>query len=209
MKKIILLLLISLTTCGQTTSIDTIFLLNGKMVSKGNKIYIQQHISKNNFDILRDFSALCSTVKSTKLNCNHLSDKWIPLYLYEHKYYTYMPCDLGTSRRVFISNKEIVFEGYELNKYKLNSKINCLIKNNYKFSYTNNLKNKTSVVINIINEDKGIAVFKYTSNNKSTYHLMVDANKIKSFPIIVNECNDGKVPEFDFEVPNFKKLMNQ
>ena len=50
MKKIFLFIFISITTFSQSQGKDTIFLLKGKQANKGNKIYIQQNISTDNYN---------------------------------------------------------------------------------------------------------------------------------------------------------------
>jgi hypothetical protein len=45
-------------------------------------------------------------------------------------------------------------------------------------------------------------------DNSKDFFLMIDASKVKRLPIIVNLSLNNKAFEFDFEEPDFQRLLN-
>lgn len=74
---------------------------------------------------------------------------------------------------------------------------------------TSQANNHSSVTIYKIDASKGIAVFKYSDRPEGrNYQLLVDAKKIRQFPMIVNySYQQEKVSEMDFDTPDFRKLL--
>lgn len=65
-----------------------------------------------------------------------------------------------------------------------------------------------TLVIHIIDRNNGIAVFEETnSGNDKKYYLMISADKIKSVPLIVNNCETQKQLELQFEEPDYIELL--
>lgn len=82
----------------------------------------------------------------------------------------------------------------------------------FSLSLTSIDRPKRKLTIHIIDKQKGIAIFEelYDDRGKyrgKQYYLMIDATKIKLLPIIVNYCQTQKQMEFDFDEPDFKKLL--
>jgi len=209
MKKIntlIILSLINLITCkifAQNES-DTIFLLKGK----GHSIYLEPNKNSVNYDYLSNFSQL--QLKNETAKILGLQTKWIPLYLYKGDYYLYQPCDLGTSSRVSFSNSEISIEGHEIYNFKTNSGLIKVDDSYYKLAYNAFEKSNICIEIHIIDNPKGVAVFKFiTNDNKISYNLMVDSEKFKAFPLIVNNCRFNRTIEFGFDILDFEGLINK
>ncbi len=125
---------------------------------------------------------------------DELPRKWIELHLYNGEYYVYHPCDFMTHYRIIITDSTIVepndFSVLAISEYK---KINDSI---FEFHLDCGLTKK--MTIQIIDKERGIAVVETWRTI-----LMVDAEKAKNFPIIVNDCNE-KVFELDFQEPNFE-----
>ena len=141
----------------------------------------------------------------------YLPKKWLPLYLYKGKYYVYVPCDGIYIYKVMITDKYVCeTEVGGLYPRELNS-LKMINQTSYMNSETNYLWNEKDLRINIIDRQKGIAIFSATriEDSSTHYRLMVDANKIRLFPVIKNECPEGKEPEFDFDEPDFEKLLDK
>jgi hypothetical protein len=70
-------------------------------------------------------------------------------------------------------------------------------------------KKNRKLIIHIIDNKKGIAVFEETSynSNERYYYLMIAADKIKTVPLIVNNCETYKQNELCFDKPNFSELL--
>ncbi len=65
------------------------------------------------------------------------------------------------------------------------------------------------LTVHIIDKHKGIAIFEELIEDKAKqYYLMIDATKIRQLPIIVNYCETQKQMEFDFDEPDYQKLLN-
>jgi hypothetical protein len=60
-----------------------------------------------------------------------------------------------------------------------------------------------------VNRKQGIAVIENLgSRDEWRYQLMVDAAKVKQFPIIINECT-AKSFEFEFKTPDYAALLKK
>ncbi|MGG7035932.1 MAG: hypothetical protein ACI7YS_12170 [Flavobacterium sp.] len=182
---------------------DTVFLLKKKTNSSIHNVFIEPYKNSKYYTDLLDFSKF---PKNDKLQVQGLAKKWVPIYLYKYNYYMYIPCDLGLSHRIYLSNSHITVEGFELYNYKLNSKIQKF-KNSYKFRYIDSDNKNVSVEINIVDTQKGIAIFNFIKNKISSQQLMVDADKLKLFPLIVNDCRYSKTSEFKFDKIDYEKLL--
>ena len=61
----------------------------------------------------------------------------------------------------------------------------------------------------LLDKKRGIALIENLSQKpENRYKLMVSADKIREFPMIINEC-DSKSFEFDFEKPDYRKLLQR
>ena len=144
-----------------------------------------------------------------KFDSKNLPKKWIELFQYKGEFYTYYYCDFcGDYRLEFRKNMllETTCEGPNIISVNLFRKENS---KTFSFERTNELGGKSSVIIHIIDNEKGIAVFESKINDEILYKLMLDVSKINQYPMIVNDCK-SKQREFNgFEEPDFKKLLNQ
>ena len=144
-----------------------------------------------------------------KFEAKDLPKRWIELFQYKGKFYTYYYCDFcGDYRLEFRKNMllETTCEGPNI------ISINLLKKENSKtftFERITELNDKRKVIIHIIDKEKGIAVFESEINGEVSYKLMLDVTKINQYPMIVNDCKSKQSEFGDFEEPDFKKLLNQ
>ena len=183
---------------------DTIFLLK----EKSHNIFIEPNKNSKNYKDINTFRSFPKTSDKNKIIYKNLPQKWIPLYSYKGTYYIYLPCDFSSNQKISLYNKDIFFEDFELYSHRINlfKKIN----DKYVINYNGFEKNKTKLEIIIIDKAKGIAVFKHTrNNNEIDYKLMVDSNKVRLFPIIVNNCEYERTEEVVFDKLNFEELLNR
>lgn len=154
-------------------------------------------------------------IKRNKINLNKidvqdLPKKWIDLFQYKGEFYTYYYCDFCSIYQLeFRKNMllETRCEGPNIIAVNSFKKENS---NTFSFEKTDEFGLKQEVIIHIIDEEKGIAIFETKINNESSYQLMLDVTKIEKFPIIVNDCSHSKHSEFkEFEEPDYQKLLNQ
>lgn len=181
--------------------------------SSNNSGYIntikKNSISKPEIDSLLKQSLEPSLGKVKKYNLKNIATIWLPLYLHNKNYYLYDPSDPGESTWVGITDTTILQLYFDLGIVASNiqkvKKINPqLIELNY---YNRNL-GSVYLKIHIIDQNNGIAVFEYPNNPlNERYMMMVKSEKSNKFPIIVNYCNENKMAEFEFEKPDFPKII--
>ena len=193
----IIIFFIQIKSFAQETK-DTIFLQK----KEGYNIYIDPNKDPNSYN---DFYNEFKDFPKGNLNLK-FPNKWIPAYKYQEKYYIYKPCDCHNPI-IKITNKKTYQKCFEESEYK---NIKILVKgNNYiEITYINFSKQKEKLKITYLEEKKGIAIFEFINNKKqSNYLLMVDLEKIKKLPIIVNDCKLEKVKEFEFDKIDYKQLL--
>ena len=204
---------------GQKQIADTTFLLkelnHSIFIDKSKKSKFYNHISNFRFGTFDRDSYNTSLkflkdkgIKLTKNNIGDLPKKWIILKYYKKNFYTYYPSDFYSHFKVSITDTAFIDYGGEgpmANKILKYEKIDG---NTFSFLLTGIEKSKRKLDVHIIDKQKGIAIFKELNGDKDKqYYLMIDATKIKQLPIIVNYCNTQKQSEFDFDEPDFKKLL--
>jgi len=167
----------------------------GELLNIENRFYVYDE----NFD-LKEVSV---TLKKKNIPQN-LSTKWVPLYLYNNKYYLYAPCE-WTIPKYNITDTLLMYYGWMDGLYGF-SYDTIIQKSNNHYSIQN-IKgfHNTEINIYIIDKAKGIAVFEFDNYKPSLY---VDAEKIRNFPIIVCECTE-KYEEYKFPDIDIKKLIKK
>lgn len=199
---------------------DTTFLLK-----KGDhSIFIDNSPTSKFYDYISDFRfgrfdresynyslkyLNANNIKLTNKNITDLPKRWIALKFYKNKFYTYHPSDFYSHFKVAITDTAFIDFGGEgpmankiLNYKKINEKT-------FSFSLTGVERPKRSLTIHIIDQRIGIAIFEEVfDDNDKLYYLMIDAAKIRKLPIIVNYCKTQKQMEFDFDEPDYTKLLN-
>jgi hypothetical protein len=208
---------------GQARKADTTFLL--KETSNGicHAIFVDENKTSKFYKQISDFTFynydkdnFNSSLKYLKEKHISLSrkvitqvpKKWIPLYQYKNKLYLYYPCDFYFH---FIYNiTDTAFIDYTGEGPVANKIIDFKIINDttFQFQLTAVTNPTRSLIIHVIDRNRGVAVFEEkTQENGKHFYLMVSADKIKSFPVIVNYCPSQKQDEFQFDKPNYYKLL--
>jgi hypothetical protein len=123
----------------------------------------------------------------------------------------YYPSDFYNHFKVSISDTAFIEFGGEgpianriINYTRIDNKTHSL-------ELTGIDKAKRKLTIHVLDDvQSGLAIFReeLTDKNIITY-LMVDADKIKSYPIIVNLCETQKQHEFEFDEPDYNKLIHR
>lgn len=207
------------TAVGQKTILDTTFLLK----ELDHSIFIDPSKKSKFYDNISDFKfgrfdtdsykyslqfLKVKRIKLTKTNIDDLPKKWIILKYYNKKFYTYHPSDFYSHFKVLITDTAFIEYGGEgpmANKILSYKKLD---ENSFSFSLTGVERPKRKLIIHVIDQQKGIAIFEELYDDKEIkFHLMIDAAKIRQLPIIVNYCKTQKQMEFEFDEPDFKKLL--
>lgn len=180
---------------------DTVFLKNDSL----NKIFIIQSKDTKYHNSLSDFKKFPNYIEAYKNN-HIINSRWIPLYKFENEYYLYEACDIG-EHRILISEENLTIEGWEFYSYKICGDIIKYSRKHYGLKYKGFDNEEQSLEINIIDKEAGIAVFKFTSKGHLHYQLMVEADKVNNYYVIVNYCEFSKVEEYPFEKIDFEGLL--
>ena len=156
---------------------------------------------QSSFDYLRE-----NNVKITKQKIILPIKKWVILHQYKNKLYAYKPCDFISHYQVSITDSvyiDYTGEGPIANKIVSQKKVN---NNTYKLHLNGVFGINRILTIKLINQEKGIAIFKEQNGNDFIEYVMIDATKIKKVPLIVNRCDVHKQQEFEFDTIDFEKL---
>jgi hypothetical protein len=224
MKYLILIFIIVFNINSKAQTNDTFFLkriLIDTPYQFYNAIYIdttyditnRKSISDFTFDhfdsvtYFRELAALKPLRKIKNVNRN-FPKKWIQLYQYNNNFYTYVPSDLGNQLKFELTDSTTIsyfMEGPQPSKLK---KVIWLTPTHLIIRQNNYWREK-KVDINIINVEKGIAIFTFRSTKyyKSLQKiLMVSIDKAHLFKTVINYCTTDKVAEFEFDPIDFSKF---
>jgi len=223
MKRILTLLLCACSVVGMAQKRDTVFLK--ARTSEGHSIYIDQNRNAKIYKSIADTS-YTALDREHKMSLKALSKyrtksfkksstldiprKWYALKWYKGKYYVYAPSD-WSSARISISDSTFIFQDME-RTVSLVHKIAKTGADRYSILRTQEYaKRRSAVNIYRIDRKRGIAIFENLyddpDNKGSSYELMVDLNKIRNYPVIVNYSPQHKELEFGFDQPDFKALL--
>lgn len=205
---------------------DTVFIQKDSLLGTAQSIFFNNNPNSKFYDKINEWSFLTFDNQNYQNSIDFLKEnkliltkktpvipqtKWVTLKQYKGAFYAYCPCDFYSHYRISINDTTFIEwtgEGPEANKIVAQKKIDN--KSN-EFQLTGIAKKNRKLTIHIIDGKKGIAVFEETNSNanKSYYYLMVAADKIKTVPLIVNNCEVGKQRELVFDEPNFRKLLKR
>ncbi len=147
--------------------------------------------------------------KLTRRSLGNLPRKWVILQYYRDQFYAYSPSDWYSHFKVAITDTAFIdFSGEGPAANKIVS-YRQLSENSFYFFLKGIDWHARKLVIHIIDRKKGIAVFEDYRSGKKEYYLMIDAAKIRQVPIIVSYCETSKTSEFDFDQPDFEKLLQK
>ena len=216
-----------LITCqsvfGQNSKSDTIFIRKDSLKGVSQSIFIETDknskfyknitsfkfgmFDKESYDNSLDYLKK-NKIKLKKQKTIIPSKKWVTLKKYNGQFYAYYPCDFYSYFQVSINDTTYIDwtgEGPVANKIKSQRKLNDTT---FEIKVTGIYEQDRTITINIIDKTKGIAVFTETTmqNGKNNF-LMIMADKIKTVPFIVNNCETSKQLELEFQKPNFDKLL--
>lgn len=220
-----IVLTLGFTAVGQEPASDTIFLFKEIRNGISHRIFIDSSKTSKYYDQISNFSfGLYDQETYNNYSLKYLQDKkirlaknrirdlplkWVILKCYKDHFYTYYPSDFYNHYKVAVTDSAFIDytgEGPLANKILSYTKIDD---KTFSFHLTGVHEQNRHLTIKLIDPQKGIAVFTEWSKNAGARNvLMVDAEKIKQLPIIINECEEKQL-EFDFKEPDYKKLLGQ
>jgi hypothetical protein len=227
MKLQTLLILFFITACfyslGQTGKADTTFLLRETNNGIYHAIFIDESKTSKFYKQISDFTFYNYGSDNFKSSLDYLKEqhisltrkvipqlpkKWIPLYQYKNKFYLYYPCDFYFHFKYNITDTAFIdYTGEGPVAYKILG-FKAINDSTFQFQLTGMTKPVRSLIIHIIDKNKDAALFEERIQGDSKrFYLMTSADKIKSFPMIVNYCPTQKEDEFQFDKPNYYKFL--
>lgn len=146
-----------------------------------------------------------------RYNFGSLPKQWCLLFSYKGQFCIYSPSDYISNYKVAISDSTFIdYYGDGI----MASRIQSFDKKNtktYQFKLINSQSQERALVIHWVDPKNGIAIFEKPNEEPMLrYRLMVQADKVKNFPLIVNYCDKEKQEEFEgFDKIDFKKWLDK
>ena len=107
-----------------------------------------------------------------------------------------------------VNKEKIFFHESEIVEFIITKKRFFLNKDCIKYKFKNAFGKKGTLEIKPYNDQKGISIVRIKFKNQvAQYKLMVDVDKLKSFQIIVNDCQYNKSKEFEFDKIDLSKFF--
>jgi len=209
-----------------TAKVDTNFILKEKTGDYYHIVFIERNRKSEYYNRLMDFSMsefglqdykgnLTGLKKRypkhlKKYNLPGLPKEWIPLYAYKGKYYVYIPMEAGELGRKIITDSTLIYwfmDGRYPERIQSFKKTGKNVWNFQIHSPYIDQKN-VQIIIHIIDPINQIAIWENTGyHGNGRYELYIPKNKAKNFDVIVNECKQGKLGEFNFDSVDYRSLL--
>ncbi len=146
----------------------------------------------------------------TKYDLGDLPRRWCLLFQYKGQFYLYSPSDYLFNYNIAVTDSTYVICSSDSPPPK---RITAFTKPNattYQFKLSG-YNTQENIRIHMVDRKRGIAVFeKPLAGPKQRYWFMVQADKVKNFPMIVNYCKTQKQLEFDgFDKVDFAKWIGK
>ncbi|WP_333663533.1 hypothetical protein [Chishuiella changwenlii] len=166
-----------------------LFPVIGKSQSKADTIFFEKS-ANNKIYLDNDYQKVFLN------NSDKNKENYFPLYSYKSKYYLYKSCDSYNDKNILIKRNSVIVNMGETQYFNIVKRS----RNITSFDLTNE-DFKTKMEVKKVNRNTNIIKL----NN--LYFLVTNANKMKNFPIIVNDCKNEKVDEFKFDDLDLKTLF--
>lgn len=220
------LLSAALTAAGSLlyAQADTVFIGRNYTDDFYHAIYIDDHKDSKYYGRIADFTfsdrdsvsyreSLVSLKGIRKRRISGtLPRQWCELRAYKGRYYLYAPSDWGNNSRLIISDSTLIEFNMDGPYASRIDSLGSPGRNTWDFRLTVFDNFPTRLRIQMIDPEKKIAVFETHNDGESGpgyYRLMVAADGVKNFPIIVNYCRERKQLEYTFESIDFEGLLGR
>jgi hypothetical protein len=140
-----------------------------------------------------------------------INTSWTSLYWFNNEFCLYSPSDWMSNTQILITDSTFYFLSSVDPMLEIIKNFRQLNSKKFEFSSIDYFGEIRTTTIDIINSEKGIAIWEYkNSNNDSIVKVLkVKSENVKLFPMIICDCGDRKCvferTDF-FETPNYKKL---
>lgn len=140
-----------------------------------------------------------------------INTTWSSLYWFNNEFCLYSPSDWMNNTPVLITDSTFYFLSSADPMLELITHFKQLNATKYEFKSIDYFGGIRTTTIDIINSEKGIAIWEYKDANKEQLvkELKVKSENVKLFPMIICDCGDTKCiferTDF-FNTPNFVEL---
>lgn len=136
---------------------------------------------------------------------SELPHNWCPLRQYHGKYFVYT----REFNKLSIKDSSVIFTGIEGPVARTLYAFKKVGVRTFRMKVARAADGIQTILIHLIDPKKQVAVFQYQNgkDHRIRYELMVGAERIRSFPIIVDYAPDVKPQVFMFEEPDFQALL--
>lgn len=225
MKKIVTLLLtfIFFVSTARSQSSDSTILLKEHfedgyhvvfVVSDKSSIWYSrltdEWVDKDQYNLLlkEAVDSFDVSLKTLKL---HLDGKeWFPLHRYKGKDYLYVPSDAGTEYRFLITDSTIVeryFDPGVLPSVLLG--YNTISAQCFQIDFANIIEGKKWMRIHFLDKSRTkIVIERPYAPDSFKYTVMIEKSKLKEYPIIVNYSKSNRTREWEFDIIDYRKFIN-
>jgi hypothetical protein len=222
---VILFCITQQTTVAQSQKNDRLFIAKDSLKGYSQSIFFETDTNSKFYDNLTLFKFSDFDKAGYNKSINYLKSKyqkltpqktilpftqWIILKQYKGQYCAYHQCDGVGFYRATVNDTTFIdwtTEGCEANKIISQKKIS---NNVFELNINGNIYKNRTITFTIIDPKKEIAIVEAdTKNGLKNYLLMISADKIKTIPFIVNNCEFEKQDELEFDITNFKVLLNK
>jgi len=196
---------------------------NGKD-GKGYMAYIDYNRYSKYYDLVSNFkfnraelSAYNSGIKLikgkdtrplVKQDLAGLSLKWCPLRAYQSQAYIYYPANPANNYRIaFTDTTTIEFGHGNVTAFQLLS-IKKINERTFNIVRMGADRKTSTTVVHIVDARNGVALFEGLFPGVK-YSLMVKADNVHNYPIIVNPGKGKNAPEYPFATPDLRNLIEK
>ena len=132
---------------------------------------------------------------------------WVGLFRYEEQWVAYYPCNFLWHYKVIINDTEYIDwtgEGPQVNYLREARQIDD---NTWEFKMKGNYRENDTILIHLIDREKGIAIFEEDGTAGKVYYPMITSSTIHQVPLIVNDCPNVLQDEFEFGITDFSVFV--
>lgn len=207
---------------------DTLFFVREKNDSLYHRIFIDTNKNSEFYSYVSDFTISSYDIDSYKRSLEYLYAKkllpkkrtlgnlpreWVMLETYKGNIYVNSPADYYFHYKVKVTDSFFIDWTGEGPEATYIHDFSIKDSSSFKFILQSELYPNRELTIQYIDKEKGIAVFRFknfsSQSNKTRvyYQLMVDVQKMRNIPLLVNVCDNQKQGELEFDKIDYTLLF--
>ncbi len=195
---------------------DTLFIFRDSVEGTAQSIFFDNNRNSHFYNDINGWSFQANDLESYTASINYLKEKnlklnkkkpiipytkWITLKRYKGVFYAYHVCDYYHHYQASINDSTYIDwtgEGRDANQIVGQKKIDD---QTYEYQLNGVVYHERKIHIHLIDKERGIALFEEVDPefNENNFYYMIASEKIRSVPIIVNNCETSKQFELGFD----------